>query len=100
MTPIINDASEIRESFEETVILVAIAQKLLTIIVAATFKNSNVVVPIEKLAGETVRKEIDESVKNLVLATLFFPPSDSDLLSKKSHKDRKIRNTGEDSYYT
>lgn len=84
-----DDTSGIRESFESTAIQLATSLQLSTTIAAALVKNAAVMAPIAQSTAETVRREIDDSVRNLVLTPPSPPPSGSDSSLDESQRDHK-----------
>lgn len=67
------------------------APKLLNTTAAAMVKNDAVMPPIDKLVADTVKYELDEAVKYLVLSLLFSPSSGLDLSPDESLKDSKTK---------
>lgn len=65
---IMDDYSGIRESFGEATTQVATASRSVTTNAAERVKSLSVMAAILKFAADTVRKEIDEMVKNLFLS--------------------------------
>lgn len=82
---------EIRKSFKVAVIQLASSPRLLTTIAVAVARNAAVMPPITKFAVATVRKEIDESVKDLVFTSPSLPPFVLASSSAKSQKSRRNR---------
>lgn len=86
---IMEDSSGIRESFEEAIVQVATAPKTLIAIASAMVTDAAIMAPIAKFVAQTVKKEVEESVKDLVLIPPSPLPSGSDSSSDESKNDRR-----------
>lgn len=71
---ILDNSSQIRESFKGAVISVATAPKLLPIIASEVAKDSSAMTPIAWYAAKTVKQGAEKAVKGLVCNPLFPPP--------------------------
>lgn len=67
---ILDDSSEIRESFNDAIIQVTTVPNSLAIIAPAVAKDTAAMRPIDRFAAKILKQELEKSVKDLA----FIPP--------------------------
>lgn len=94
---IMENSSEIKESFEKPIVQAATATKMLATITAAITKNAAMMARIAKFVAGTV-KEVERLGNDLILTPPSPPPPGFDSSLNESQNDRKDKPEKKKSY--